>query len=215
MCRVSLLFIMLCVFLCFAIVPASYGITMMWAPNIEEDLGGYKLYYGTSSRSYNTVIGVGNVTAYELDKLYMYENLPYFISLTAYDTSGNESSYSSELLLTLDDSIDYEDNCPDHYNPDQKDSYPPAGNDIGDACDCEGDFACDRDVDGFDVTLFQADMGRNRFTRPCTNDDPCNGDFDCDGDVDGWDNTLFKQDSGRNPFNRPCPLCVPGEWCRY
>ncbi len=178
-------------------------------------MGGYYLYYGNLSGRYTTVINAGKVTSYLLDRLFMYEHVPHFIALTAYDLSGNESAYSRELSLILDDYIDHEDNCPDHYNPDQQDIYPPAGNGIGDACDCEGDFTCDRDVDGGDVTLFQSEMGRNRYTRPCTNVDPCNGDFDCDGDVDGWDNMLFKQDSGRSPYNRPCPLCTPGEWCNY
>ena len=61
---------------------------------------------------------------------------------------------------------------------------------LGMPCEREGDFACDGDVDGMDVTLFQAELGRNRFNHPCTNGDPCNGDFDCDADVDGWDITV-------------------------
>lgn len=32
------------------------------------------------------------------------------------------------------------DNCPSLANSDQLDNYPPLGNGIGDACDCEGDF---------------------------------------------------------------------------
>ena len=37
-----------------------------------------------------------------------------------------------------------QDNCPNHSNTDQTDTYPPfGGNGIGDACDCEGNFDCD------------------------------------------------------------------------
>ena len=36
----------------------------------------------------------------------------------------------------------------------QEDTYPPQGNGIGDACECEGDFTCDGDVDADDVTAF-------------------------------------------------------------
>ena len=42
---------------------------------------------------------------------------------------------------------DHEDNCPLDYNTDQEDTYPPGGNGIGDACDCESDLDCDGDVD--------------------------------------------------------------------
>lgn len=209
------LLLLLWAFFFTAIAPHSYGTTITWNPNTEKDLRGYKIYCGTSSRRYTTTLDAGNITSYAFNKLFMYEHIPYFIALTAYDTSGNESPYSLEISVSLDDLADYEDNCPDVYNPDQKDSYPPTGNEIGDACECEGDFACDGDVDGMDVTLFQAELGRNRFNHPCTNDDPCNGDFDCDADVDGWDNSLFKADSGRNAYNKPCPKCAPGEWCVY
>jgi hypothetical protein len=213
--RIYGLSILLLLFLCAVSVSGSYGLTLTWNLNTEKDLGGYKLYYGTSSRQYSTVRDVGKRTSFLLDQLFLYEHLPYFIAVTAYDTTGNESAYSGELSWTYDDYVDYEDNCPDIYNPDQKDTYPPSGNEIGDACDCEGDFTCDGDVDGWDATLFQADLWRNRLNHPCTNADPCNGDFDCDGDVDGWDNAMFKADANRNPFSKPCPLCAPGEWCRY
>ncbi len=91
------------------------------------------------------------------------------------------------------------DNCPNHYNPSQTDSYPPQGNNIGDACDCEGNFNCDEDcgVDSLDVALFIADTGRNTFNNPCTIENPCNGDFNCDGSVASDDVTLFLPDTGR------------------
>ena len=60
------------------------------------------------------------------------------------------------------------DNCPSLANSDQLDSFPPEGNDIGDACDCEGDFNCDGNVDATDVTAFLNHFGRNQFNDPCT-----------------------------------------------
>lgn len=100
---------------------------------------------------------------------------------------------------------------------DQEDSYPPQGNNIGDACDCEGNFDChrDSDVDGTDAATFKLDFGRSPFNNPCNSDSQCNGDFDCDNDCDGSDAALFKQDFGRSSFNNPCPACVVGEWCVY
>jgi hypothetical protein len=97
----------------------------------------------------------------------------------------------------------------------QEDSYPPQGNGIGDACDCEGNFDCDSDCDGTDAATFKMDFGRSTFLDPCTNEDQCKGDFDCDVDVDGTDAALFKVDFGRSGFNNPCPACVVEDWCVY
>ena len=104
---------------------------------------------------------------------------------------------------------------PEVYDPLTLDSYPPQGNSIGDACDCEGNFNCDGDVDGTDASTFKADFGRNTILHPCIAGDSCNGDFSCDGDVDGTDASIFKQDFGRSQFQNPCPACVVGEWCNY
>jgi hypothetical protein len=110
---------------------------------------------------------------------------------------------------------DSSDNCPDTPNPDQEDTSPPQGNDIGDACDCECDFDCDQDVDAEDVETFLADFGRNEFNNSCASGIPCKGDFTCDGDVDADDATTFLEDFGRGPFNNPCPACEVGDWCVY
>jgi hypothetical protein len=107
------------------------------------------------------------------------------------------------------------DNCRTLANPDQADIYPPQGNGIGDACDCEGNFACDLDVDGTDASIFKLYFGRSTFNNPCTAFDPCRGDFNCDGDADGSDASLFKADFGRSGASNPCPACVVGDWCTY
>ncbi len=75
------------------------------APAINEDgssltdLAGYKVYYGTSSGSYSEAIDVGNVTTYDLTN--MTDGLTYYFTVTAYDTSGNESDYSNEISKLL------------------------------------------------------------------------------------------------------------------
>jgi hypothetical protein len=97
----------------------------------------------------------------------------------------------------------------------QEDTCPPQGNEIGDACDCEGDFDCDGDVDGTDATSFKNDFGRRTYNNSCVSGNPCNGDFDCDNDCDGLDAANFRPDFGRNSFNNPCPACLAGEWCVY
>ena len=110
---------------------------------------------------------------------------------------------------------DNDDNCPYVSNPTQEDTYPPGGNGIGDACECEGDFDCDGDVDDIDAALFKADFGRNQDKNPCTNDNPCNGDLDCDGDVDWSDAEKFREDYGKRSSDNPCPACDEGSYCVY
>jgi hypothetical protein len=107
------------------------------------------------------------------------------------------------------------DNCSAVANPGQEDTYPPGGNNCGNACECEGNFSVDVDVDGGDAATFKASFGRGGLNRPCTNGDPCNGDFTCDGNVSGSDAALFKSDFGRSGLDRPCPPCTTTPWCSY
>ena len=199
-----------------ALISTCQGALLIWDENSESDIDGYKVYSVTSPENYNLIVDVGNVTECELSEHYLYEDTIYYIAITAYDTSGNESEFSLELDFPADDGIpDYLDNCPDIYNPDQEDNYPPDGNNIGDACDCEGNIDCDDDVDGEDVTTFLIDFGRNQYNNPCENGNPCNGDVDCDNDVDGEDVTTLLIDFGRNQYNNPCPACTEEDWCTY
>jgi rhodanese-related sulfurtransferase len=70
----------------------------------------------------------------------------------------------------------------DEYDPSVPDNYPQQGNGIGDACDCEGNFNCDADVDSSDAAAFKNDYGRSNLQDPCTSTLACNGDFNCDKD---------------------------------
>ncbi len=97
-------------------------------------------------------------------------------------------------VLLLDGDCDSGEVC----EKTQADNYPPGGNGVGDACECEGSFTCDQSLGSDDVSLFLLDTGRNTYNRPCTNLDPCNGDFLCDGSVDAYDVTKFIEDTGRN-----------------
>ncbi len=97
----------------------------------------------------------------------------------------------------------------------QEDSFPPGGNACGDACECEGNFDGDLDVDGKDAGTFKKDYGRGKIRHSCTRMDPCNGDFDCDNDVDGINAIQFKRDFGRGKISNPCPSCPTDTWCVY
>jgi fibronectin type 3 domain-containing protein len=70
-------------------------ITLAWDANTESDVVGYKVYYGTSSKSYTGSMDVGNVTNCTLAGLKGGQT--YYIAVTAYSTSSKESGYSSEV----------------------------------------------------------------------------------------------------------------------
>ena len=62
------------------------------------------------------------------------------------------------------------DNCPTASNPEQEDTFPPRGNFCGDACECEGNFDGDLDVDGTDASTFKHDFGRRALKNRCNID---------------------------------------------
>jgi hypothetical protein len=70
-------------------------IRLAWDPNVEPDLGGYKVHYGPSHLDYTNHIDIGNVTEYAATNLTPGKR--YYFALTAYDISGNESGYSAEV----------------------------------------------------------------------------------------------------------------------
>lgn len=85
----------LLVFLVLAWPQVAAAITLTWDPNSEEDLGGYKVYVGTSSGEYGSPTDISNVTTYKPPGLQ--PNTTYFFAVTAYDLSGNESGFSNEV----------------------------------------------------------------------------------------------------------------------
>jgi hypothetical protein len=84
--------------ICFS-APGIRQWKLTWDPNTEEDLAGYRLYYGKEAGIYGEPIDVGNVSQYLITG-----NIPAnsYLALTAYDLSGNESGYSEELFFSKD-----------------------------------------------------------------------------------------------------------------
>ena len=70
-------------------------INLAWDPNTEPDAAGYKVHYGTSSRTYGPGIDVGKVTTFPLTGLI--KERRYLISVRAYNTSTHESDFSNEV----------------------------------------------------------------------------------------------------------------------
>ena len=70
-------------------------VTLAWDANTDPGVAGYKLYYGTASRTYGTPVDVGKVTQYTLTGIEEGKNC--YFAVTAYDTNRNESAFSTEL----------------------------------------------------------------------------------------------------------------------
>jgi fibronectin type 3 domain-containing protein len=72
-------------------------VTLEWNANTEQDLSGYIIYQGTSSKDYDASMDVAKWTSATISKLE--DNETYYFAVTAYDTEGNESGYSNEVCI--------------------------------------------------------------------------------------------------------------------
>ncbi|MFY9942896.1 MAG: Ig-like domain-containing protein, partial [Desulfobacterales bacterium] len=97
------LFLILAILAFLPVSSMAGSATLNWQPNPENDLGGYRVYYGTSSRTYGPPLNVNTATTCTLDTLS--EGATYYFAVTAYDTSENESGFSTEVHKTLTDGI--------------------------------------------------------------------------------------------------------------
>ena len=77
---------------------ATGTVTVAWTANSESDLRGYRVYVGTRSGVRSQSFDVGNVTS---TRLTLPLGSTYWFSVTAYDSSGNESSPSGEISRSL------------------------------------------------------------------------------------------------------------------
>jgi hypothetical protein len=87
-----------CIFFIFLIIPflaSAAVVKLAWDPSTEQNLAGYKVYYGYASGDYDTSIDVGDTPTFQITDL-EYDQTYYF-AVTAYDTSGLESDYSDEI----------------------------------------------------------------------------------------------------------------------
>ncbi len=78
---------------------APVEVTLEWDPNTEEDLSGYKMYWGYASIDYTFSTDVGNQNTYTVTGLI--PGMTYYFAVTAYNTEGFESDYSNEVVYTV------------------------------------------------------------------------------------------------------------------
>jgi hypothetical protein len=90
-------------FFCLAASSEGAEIRIAWDPNTEEDLAGYRVYYGTASKTYGQPITIGKETTYAITGLIPGQR--YCIAVTAFDTAGNESDFSNEVCGLAPDSL--------------------------------------------------------------------------------------------------------------
>jgi len=74
-------------------------LTLAWDPSTST-IAGYKIYMGTSTRTYGFVMDVGNVTQITIGSGQFPSSGTYYFAVTCYDGSG-ESSYSNEVYATI------------------------------------------------------------------------------------------------------------------
>jgi len=90
----------------------SADVTLAWDPNSEPDLEGYGVYFrkGTPGPPYDLA---GNLALADITNPYapffivsgLEEGSRYYFAVTAYDTAGNESTFSSAVCADIGDTI--------------------------------------------------------------------------------------------------------------
>ena len=168
---------LLCFIICILSKSVSFAanVTFSWTPPHTNsdgtpltDLAGYKVYSGVSSRNYTQNTDVGNVTSYTVTNLS--GGTTYYFAVTAYDTSGNQSSFSNELTATITAINYYCDKDYDGYTSSTMD-----GACSGAGCQPAG---CQTTA-GNDCNDNDADI------HPGASDINCNGiDENCNGQID-------------------------------
>jgi hypothetical protein len=77
-----------------ASVAGAQQLTLAWDASASSAVAGYRLYYGTNTRSYQFVTNTGLMLT---QSVVLPHRGRWFFAATAYDTNGLESDFSSEV----------------------------------------------------------------------------------------------------------------------
>lgn len=92
-----------------ATATATNALSLNWtAPSEREDgsvmnlseIAGYRIYYGTETGNYQNQLDINDSSAVQA-KISEIPSDTYYVVVTVVDTDGRESSYSSEVVVTL------------------------------------------------------------------------------------------------------------------
>src|ERR1035438_3860434 len=78
---------------------ATPSITLAWSPSPGTNVAGYHIYCGGASGSYTNTVDAGNNTTGTVTGLAI--GATYYFAATAYDGTGLESDFSSEISYTI------------------------------------------------------------------------------------------------------------------
>jgi hypothetical protein len=95
----NILFIVVAFMTLFPAPGIATSLQVNWNANTDADLAGYKVYSGTQSGTYGSPVDVHNVTSYQIDNIT--SGSTYYVAVSAYDTSGNESTRSTETNVCI------------------------------------------------------------------------------------------------------------------
>lgn len=75
--------------------------TLAWNAGTDSDLAGYKVYRGTASGTYGAPLTTLPKTTTSFTATGLQNGTTYFFVITAYDSAGNESTYSNEVSKSI------------------------------------------------------------------------------------------------------------------
>jgi hypothetical protein len=84
-----------------AATPASAAVALLtWDAVADPNVGGYRVYYGTTSRAYTQTVTVQRDTQ-TYTPTGLDSGVTYYFSVTAYDSSNVESGFSNEVSTNI------------------------------------------------------------------------------------------------------------------
>lgn len=72
---------------------------LVWESNYDSQRIGFNIYYGKTSGQYSRRRTIGNLSGYRIEGLN--NNEAYYFAVTAYDTQNQESDYSNEVAVII------------------------------------------------------------------------------------------------------------------